>query len=104
MAYTAQNWTLASYTTGAWTDILVATGPTIVKGIVISVGGTPSVVGIRIVDAASAVLAVLTPGETLAANLGHTADVPTIILESGQKLQVVSDVTGCTFSVHGAAA
>lgn len=103
MALIAQNWTLASYTNGVWTDLVAASAPTIIKGVVVGVGGTAAVVGLRIVDAASAVLAVLTPGETLAANLGHTADLPTITLENGQKLQVVADVAGCTFSAHGAA-
>ena len=102
MALTAQNWTLASYTNSTWTDLVVASAPTIIKGLVIGVGSTNAVVGIRIVDSGGTALAVLTPGETLTANLGYVADLPTLTLENSQKLQVNASVAGCTFSAHGA--
>jgi hypothetical protein len=102
MALIAQNWTLNAYTNGVWTNLVDALGPTVVKGVVVATTQATAV-GLRIVDSASAVLAVLTPGESLTANVGHVADLPTITLENGQKLQVVADVGGATFSAHGAA-
>lgn len=98
MALTPNNWALTSYTTSTWTDLV--TGPAIVRGLVISVGANAAVVKVRIAaDGAS--VATLIPNEQGVVNTPIVVDLPAIVVESGQTLQVQASLAGVEFSAHG---
>lgn len=109
MALTAQNWTLTSYTNSTWTDLVSASAATVLKTVVVAAGANAAEVKVRLADSGGSSLAVLIPSHSLTANTAYvmgtdTGQVPALTLESGQKLQVWSDVAAVEFSAFGAQA
>jgi hypothetical protein len=99
----ASNWTLNSYTVATWTDLVAATGPTVIKSLAISVGTNAANAKIRLTNSSGTSRASIVPASTLAASTGYTADIGAITLGTGDKIQVQVDVTGVEFSAFGAA-
>ena len=104
MTLAANNWALIAYTPGAWTDLVpTAAGPTVIKSLIVTVGGSAAAIKARITDASSALVATVFPDTVLSVNTAHTADIPLVCLKAGQKLQVNVSVAGVEISAHGAA-
>jgi hypothetical protein len=99
---TAGNWPLNSYTNSTWTDLVDATGATVIKAVSIAMGSNAGTVKMRLADSGGSSLAMIVPGAALAANSPYTVDQSVMTLENTQKLQVWCDVAGAEFIAWGA--
>lgn len=96
------NWTLNTYTTGAWTDLVPSvSAATIIKAVSIAVGANNAIVNIRIANASGS-RALVVPTSSLTANAGYSVDIPALTLGAGDILQVKCDAVGVEFAAFGA--
>jgi hypothetical protein len=98
----AKNWTLNSYTNGAWTTLVTAAGPIVIKSVSIAVKTANATVALQIANGSGS-RAVLVPGSLLAFGAGYNLNLQAISLGAGDLLQVKSDVSGVEFAAFGAA-
>ena len=97
------SWNVNTYTISTWTTLLTATTDTIVRAISIACGGNAATIQIQMVDATGALLSTIVPPSSLSINEGAAVDLQLISVLAGNKIQVMANVSGVTFSASGAA-
>lgn len=101
MSLQPKNWTLNTYTTSTWTDLVNNEG--VITTIIAAASVAAATISIRLVNAAGDELAVVIPAGAIGINESTIIDARSLSITAGQKLQVKSDVAGVSFLASGAA-
>ena len=97
----AKNYTLNSYTNDTWTT-LVDEAAIIASIVIANTDGSATITfEVRLDDGASTEVARILPPSTIDANVSQTLDLRSVVVGSGQRLQVKANAASLHFTASG---